>query len=590
MTPETLERRYLTQLGKSAQRQNVEETFRVAQKAIDLNTNFYLFYEMRGLAYSTQGKFDKAIEDYNKAIALCPDDPESYCSLYSGRGHVWQLLDEHKSAIEDFNNAIAAMSDSDLYHSRGDCYFALGKYHEAIEDYNKALSLRPDSRAYTARGKTLAVLQQYDDARSALDNATRIDQYNHEAHLVLGNMYLVQKHYTAAVEAYNKAISLITEDHIGPQLESPLVSSEATYDLYEALIIDLAGAFADRSICHSRLGNNTKALEDIGAAIGLLPTEASLYVLRSIIYLEMEDHSKALEELTLAIEHDSISSEPFFIRAMLHVTQAAYQEAIEDINRAIILSRDSGLLYLTRGNVRLRVGEYELAISDFNRVNELELDTSLREIRGGLHLSFTQSLGAPSKYSSRALAYALLGNEAMARSDFYNAIELGLRQAEIEEEISELLSEDNDRRLVADLVRRIFTDGPAGIDGQMEASASGSRTYEARMNRGKDLQSPMSKEWKTLSKEQYISLFRDLSFYDISAGKTLKHQVPIPSIYFNCKYGVVSFVVYTKDKHRFSPNLWKQIAPQRRKDAKAKLMTVLPRAGREYEAFKQILI
>ena len=68
---------------------------------------------MRGLAYSTQGQFAKAIEDYNKAIALCPDDPESYCSLYSGRGHVWQLLDEHKSAIEDFNNAIAAMSDSD---------------------------------------------------------------------------------------------------------------------------------------------------------------------------------------------------------------------------------------------------------------------------------------------------------------------------------------------------------------------------------------------------------------------------------------------------------------------------------------------
>ena len=47
------------------------------------------------------------------------------------------------------------------------------------------------------------------------------------------------------------------------------------------------------------------------------------------------------------------------------------------------------------------------------------------------------------------------------------------------------------------------------------------------------------KERSTLSKDEYTRLFRRLGFFDIETGKTLKHRRPIPSLYFNCRYGAV---------------------------------------------------
>ena len=589
MTPEALEIRYINQIVKCTQQGKPEEAFHIAQKAIDLNTRVYFFYEVRGLYYWTQWEFDKAIEDYNKAIALCPDDPELYGDLYRSRGNIWKLLQEHERAIADLDVAIAAIPNSESYFTRGESYFDLGRYQEALNDYNEALNFRPDSQTYTAQGKTLIQLQKYADASTALDKATRLDPDNYEAYLALGNIYQYEENYKSAIEMYDKAISLITEDRLGNQMESIPVGIEGKHAVYEEVIRSLVAAFVNRGYCQLKISDNSKALADIDAAIELLPEREMLYVVRSIINLEMDDHTRALKDLATAIEYDNNNSETFFVRANVYATQKAYKEAIEDIDRAIALSREAGLFYLTRGRFLLHVEQYDLAISDFDRVIELELDTSQVIATDGLTLSITQRLYAHTKYTDRALGYLLLGDREMARNDLLNAKDLGLTQVEIEEEISELFSDKVERRSVLDFVKRIFADRRRGVAGKVEASITESQASERRVNSGKDSLSPASKKWKTLSKEQYTDVFRELGFYDISTGKTLKHQKSIPSIYFNSKYGAVFFVVYAKDRHRFHSSLWKQIPPQRRKDAKPKFLTVVPRGGKEHEAFKQLL-
>ena len=589
MTPDTLERRYVNQIIKYTEQQRVEEAFHIAQKAIALNTRFHSFYDIRGLYYWTQWELDKAIEDYNKAIELCPDDPELYDHLYDNRGNVWQLLQEHERAIADFDIAIAATPNSNTYLSRGDAYYDLGRYEEALDDYDDAINLRPDARTYAARGKALIQLQKYEEATPALDKATRLDPDDYDPYLKLGNIYQYEENYKSAIEKYDKAISLITEDRLGSQMESTPVGFKGKYAVYEEVVRYLVAAFANRSVCQVRIGDNPKAIADIDDAIELLPENATLYVARSVINLAMDEYGRALKDLSIAIEHDSNISELFFVRANVHATQKAYREAIDDIDRAIALSRDSGLFYLRKGRFLLHVEQYVLAISDFDRVIELELDTSHEAVRDGLTLTFTQGVDAHTKYTYRALAYLLLGNREMARSDLLNAKHLGLVQVEIEKEIAELFSDKIDRRSVLDFVRRIFADRRPGVAGNVEASILESQVSERRVNSDKDSLSPVSKKGKPLSKEQYTDVFGELGFYDISTGKTLKHQKAIPSIYFNSKYGAVFFVVYAKDKHRFQSSLWKQIPPQRRKDAKPKLITVVPRDGKELEAFKQVL-
>ena len=501
MTPDTLERRYVNQIIKYTEQQRLEEAFHIAQKAIALNTRFHSFYDIRGLYYWTQWELDKAIEDYNKAIELCPDDPELYDHLYDNRGNVWQLLQEHERAIADFDIAVAATPNSNTYLSRGDAYYDLGRYEEALDDYDDAINLRPDARTYTARGKALIQLQKYEEATPALDKATRLDPEDYDPYLKLGNIYQYEENYKSAIEKYDKAISLITEDRLGSQMESTPVGFKGKYAVYEEVVRYLVAAFANRSVCQVQIGDNPKAIADIDDAIDLLPENATLYVARSVINLAMDEYGRALKDLSIAIEHDSNFSELFFVRANIHATQKAYKEAIEDIDRAIALSRDSGLFYLEKGRLLLHAKQYELAIGAFDRVIELELDTSHGSISDGLAITFSQGLVAHTRYTYRALAYLLLDNREMARSDLLNAKQLGLVQVEIEEDIAELFSDKIDRFAVLDFVNRIFADKCPGVVGNVEASILESRTSEHRVNLDKDSLSPVSKKWKTLSKE-----------------------------------------------------------------------------------------
>ena len=59
-------------------RANLTEPFKILTLAIVLNSNHSNAYNNRGLAYSNKGNFERAIQDYNKAIELAPESVYAY--------------------------------------------------------------------------------------------------------------------------------------------------------------------------------------------------------------------------------------------------------------------------------------------------------------------------------------------------------------------------------------------------------------------------------------------------------------------------------------------------------------------------------
>jgi tetratricopeptide (TPR) repeat protein len=59
-------------------------------------------YYNRGLAWAAQGKFDKAIRDFNKTIAL---DPKA-ADAYNNRANAWASTGELDNAIKDYAEAV----------------------------------------------------------------------------------------------------------------------------------------------------------------------------------------------------------------------------------------------------------------------------------------------------------------------------------------------------------------------------------------------------------------------------------------------------------------------------------------------------
>jgi hypothetical protein len=88
----------------------------------------------------------------------------------------------------------------------------------------------------------------------------------------------------------------------------------------------------------------------------------------------------------------------------------------------------------------------------------------------------------------------------------------------------------------------------------------------------------------------YESLFAELGFAAVKRGKALQHPNDPPTIYFNRKRnGVVYFTALRRDQPRFSAQLWQELVPQRKRDKRPTLITLVPAPSREREALQDLI-
>ena len=99
-------------------------------------------YLARGTAHLKASAFDRAINDFTKAIKLRPNND----SAYAGRGTAYYEKTEFDRPIADFNKAIEMNPRSaDAYCNLGWTYEAIGD--ERLAHYPKALELNPSLEA-----------------------------------------------------------------------------------------------------------------------------------------------------------------------------------------------------------------------------------------------------------------------------------------------------------------------------------------------------------------------------------------------------------------------------------------------------------
>jgi tetratricopeptide (TPR) repeat protein len=107
-------------------------------------------YNNRGLALKEAGRFDEAIADFEKTIALDPSRNKAYNNL----GVIYLNAGLFDKSIECFNKSIAINpTDVESYNNRGAFYAYTGQYEKALEDFSKAIELKEDdAAAYYNRG------------------------------------------------------------------------------------------------------------------------------------------------------------------------------------------------------------------------------------------------------------------------------------------------------------------------------------------------------------------------------------------------------------------------------------------------------
>ena len=168
--------------------------------------NYVSAWYNKGLALDSLGKFDEAIQSYDKAIEIEPYRVEPRLN----KGYALGKLGKIEEEIRCYESAIAIDPNSALvWYNKGTAFDRLGKSKEAIECYEKAIQKNPNfGQAEVNKGLSLYRLGEFNEAIESYEKMIEVDPSDAEAWankaMALNNL----GRHDEASNCYNKARQL----------------------------------------------------------------------------------------------------------------------------------------------------------------------------------------------------------------------------------------------------------------------------------------------------------------------------------------------------------------------------------------------
>ncbi len=262
-------------------------------------------YIGRGQHYYEKDDYDRAIEDFNRAIPLKP----TYVQLaYGNRGNAYAMKGDNDKAVDSYSVAISFDRNySAAFTGRGLIYEKMGETEKARADYDAALRAKSTfqdeqwakdtaRRHLAALGSPAAPSAPSPSANSAaddygicigstsdaLDACTRVITSARSTREQVGNAYLnrgqhyyEKDDYDRAIADFNRAIPLkpkslqLAYGNRGNAYAMKKQNQEAigSYDHAIALDANYSAAYTGRGLVYEKMGRIDRARSDYEAAL-----------------------------------------------------------------------------------------------------------------------------------------------------------------------------------------------------------------------------------------------------------------------------------------------------------------------------------
>ena len=204
-----------------------EEASAAFDKALelgDLGEYEALAYNMQGTFLCLKGKHEEALAALSKSVELDPTMTQSYIKRASMNLELGTTAPTHTpslniliqsagapdKAVEDFDLALAKNADDpDIYYHRAQLHFIKGEFSEAAKDYQKSIDLDRDFifshiQLGVTQYKMGSIASSMATFRRCIKNFNKVpDVYNY-----YGELLLDQGKYQEAVEKFDTAIEM----------------------------------------------------------------------------------------------------------------------------------------------------------------------------------------------------------------------------------------------------------------------------------------------------------------------------------------------------------------------------------------------
>jgi tetratricopeptide (TPR) repeat protein len=158
------------------------------------------------------------------------------------------------------------------------------------------------------------------------------------------------------------------------------------------------------------------AIDDWTQAININPNYAGAYNNRGITRSELGDNQSAIDDFTQAININPNCADAYCNRGNAHSELGDNQSAIDDYTQAININPNYAAAYQNRGNARYELGDKQGAIDDYTQATKIHPnDADGYYNRGGQHLFLGNRQSAIDDYQKAADIYKKEGNETKYR-------------------------------------------------------------------------------------------------------------------------------------------------------------------------------
>jgi len=309
-----------------------------------------LFLQGHGylLNYQVPGNVDRAIELFDRAIALDP----RYAAAYSGLGAAyWQKYEasQEPARVQQARSACAqAMAlDPQLTGSHiclGTIALGTGAFEEAVQEFQRAVDREPTSdEATLGLARAQARGGQAAEAEDTYRRAIALRPQYWATHIWLGNFYRERARYPEAVRAYEHALTLTPDNARAYYILCGMYGTGSVGRYQDgiaacrksAAIVPSVAAYSNWGAVLSNLRQFDAAIEQFAAARRVGPEDYLLDgdMARAYFHAGRREEAKTLYDRAITLVDRALTVHPRDVDA--RISAAAYHAKIGNRRQAI---------------------------------------------------------------------------------------------------------------------------------------------------------------------------------------------------------------------------------------------------------------
>ena len=203
----------------------VDDAITYFDERLRINSRDALAYAHRGRAWRELGELERALRDFDDALALSPLRfgwlrirgafyEEKHAAWFRNRGALYEEMKDFDKAIRDYDEALRINPfDALTYLDRGVAWKGKKAFDKAVADYSEAIRLDPKwTDAHYNRANVYKARKEYDKAIADYSTAIRLDPKNADAYFNRASAYKARREYAKVVGDYYEVLRLEPND------------------------------------------------------------------------------------------------------------------------------------------------------------------------------------------------------------------------------------------------------------------------------------------------------------------------------------------------------------------------------------------